>query len=86
MKIILLFHFLYQIQMSKVQDIQAKIYKIQIILSQVSLKKIAAKHNQQLQTFKEVVEIKIKMDNQIIIKRKNNNIFKRHLRTSLIII
>ena len=52
----------------------------------MSLKKIAAKHNQQLQTFKEVVEIKIKMDNQIIIKRKNNNIFKHHLRTSLIII
>jgi hypothetical protein len=56
------------------------------MLSQAIMKKIPAKHIQLLQTFKEVVEIKIKSDNQILLNLKNNNIFKRHLRTSLIII
>ncbi len=51
----------------------------------MKLKKIAPEHIQLSQTFKVVVKIKIKMDKPNVLKIKNNNFFKNHLRTSHII-
>ena len=52
---------------------------MKIVFSKVMSKKIAAKHIQLLQTFKEVVEIKINTDRSILLNLKNNNIPKCHL-------
>lgn len=52
------------------------------MLSKAILKKIAAKLIQLSQTFKEVVEIKLKLVKLIIINHRSFNTFYNHLKTS----